>query len=597
LEDSLTLNVFALMNRQVKNIFHAGIELEYDGSPYTVQEDDTLEVIAKALGIDIPKLVQTYIATPCLVRSGVEVRFLRRIPAASFSAAKIELKDTATEAVYLNTIFSASANFDLRNAKLPLRFEVQALEYNIEDVSFDQSDGESGYQASDYLYFINRPPGNDLKQVSIPIVKRNLPPAPVILGQTTRKSIENPDQVKDLTLYDYVLSYRYDCQPYDELEIEIEENIDGDYKHGRFCGQLQDEDNLAYSLAQYSAIKEALADDIALMRDAGPGQLSGDTKTRATHALAVFTDLAERVALAWPTWRPTTRTARGRRFRIRQHRGPRQEFSLSIEAIQDHNFSQSTPPPRIELKPLGCKQSSKCISCRAPMVAGCSWTADRPSEPTYEFYVNKISVIEYKNIWAKLKVVRNRILADQQETNPAFVLNVPDIRAVEPAVPLLIYEMPFNAPRSSGRMDERLSEFMRELLYSFAGENPQRNIGLTVSFAWPITGEVNAENRFWLREEKNAAVTTVVPVVTSNMGTIDSDPYPEPFDFCKNLNDVLNRWIDENQLSREHCWSVAVRFYSDLGEAADLAQPPLLELQDVRIPVADTVRLDETERR
>jgi hypothetical protein len=499
--------------------------------------------------------------------------------------------------VYLNTIFSTSANFDLRNARLPLRFEVQALEYNIEDVSFDPSDGESGYQASDYLYFINRPPGNDLNQVSIPIVKRKLPPAPVILGQTTRKSIENPDQVKDLTLYDYVLSYRYDCQAYDELEIEVEKNIDGDYKHGRFCGQLQDEDNLAYSLAQYSTIKEPLADDIALMRDAGPGQLSGDTKIRATHALTVFTDLAERIALAWPAWRPTARTARGRRFRIRQHRGPRQEFSLSIEAIQDHNLSQSTPPPQIELKPLGCKQSSKCISCRAPMVAGCSWTADRPSEPTYEFYVNEISVIESKNIWAKLKVVRNRILADQQETNPAFVLNVPDIRTVEPAVPLLIYEMPFNAPRSSGRMDERLSEFMRELLYSFAGENPQRNIGLTVSFAWPITGKVNAENRFWLREEKNAAVTTVVPVVTSNMGTIDSDPYPEPFDFCKSLNDVLNRWIDKNRLSREHCWSVAVRFYSDLGEAADLGQPPLLVLQDVRIPVADSVRLDEPERR
>jgi hypothetical protein len=108
---------------------------------------------------------------------------------------------------------------------------------------------------------------------------------------------------------------------------------------------------------------------------------------------------------------------------------------------------------------------------------------------------------------------------------------------------------------------------------------------------------VNAENRFWLREEKNAAVTTVVPVVTSNMGTIDSDPYPEPFDFCKSLNDVLNRWIDKNRLSREHCWSVAVRFYSDLGEAADLGQPPLLVLQDVRIPVADSVRLDEPERR
>jgi hypothetical protein len=231
------------------------------------------------------------------------------------------------------------------------------------------------------------------------------------------------------------------------------------------------------------------------------------------------------------------------------------------------------------------------------MVAGCSWAADGLSKTTYEFFVNKISLIEYKNIWAKLKVVRNRVLADQQETNPAFVLNVPDIRAVEPAVPLLTYELPYSAPRSSGRFDERLSEFMRELLYSFAGENTQRNIGLTASFAWPITGEVKAENRFWLREEKNAAVTTVVPVVTSNMGTIDSDPYPEPFDFCKSLNDVLNRWIDKNRLSREHCWSVAVRFYSDLGEAADLGQPPLLELQDVRIPVADTVRLDEPERR
>ena len=593
-EDSLTLKVFALMNNQVKNIFNAGFELQSNEATYTVQAGDTLGIIADALGVDIPGLLRKYIAEPGLVRAEIEVSFLRRIAPASFAAAKIELKDTAASgaALYLNSIFSTSANFDLRNARLPLRFEVQALEYNIEDVSFHQSDGKSGYQSSDYLYFINRPPENDLGQVSIPIVKRNLPLAPVILGQATRKSDEQPKQVKDLTLYDYVLSYRYDCLPCDELEIEVEKNIHGDYKRGRFQGQLRDEDNLAYTLAQYSTMMEPLAADIALLRKDSAGQLSGELKTRAIHALTVFAELAERTASAWPAWRQSDRAVRGQRFRIRRHNGAGQNFTLSIEAIQGRADAQPALLEQIKLKPMGCALSAKSRLRSASIAADCYTASD---EPTFEFYVHNISVIEYKNIWAKLKVVRNRFLDDTLETNQAFVLNVPDIRAVEPAVPLLVYELPFNAPRRSGRFDKRFSEFMRDLLYGYPGENTRRNIGLTASFTWPIAGEVEGQNRFWSREEKNAAVTTMVPVVTSNMGTVETDPYPEPFVFSKSLNEALDQWLTENHLPHRHYWSLAVRLYSDLGEATTLDQPLLLQLQDVRIPVADTGELDEPE--
>jgi hypothetical protein len=120
---------------------------------------------------------------------------------------------------------------------------------------------------------------------------------------------------------------------------------------------------------------------------------------------------------------------------------------------------------------------------------------------------------------------------------------------------------------------------------------------LTASFVWTLAGKGQSENRFWSRDEKNAAVTTLVPVVTSSMSTIEDDPSPEPFAFSKNLYRALDQWIKENNLPHTHCWSVTVRLYSDLGDGTTTDQLLLMELQDVRIPVADTGEFEEPEER
>lgn len=256
--------------------------------------------------------------------------------------------------------------------------------------------------------------------------------------------------MKDLTLYDYVLSYRYESLPCDELEVEVERNIHRDYKLGRFGGQLRKEDDLAYNLAQYSTIEEPLAADITLLRNATPGQVSGDIKERATRAVTVFTELAERTAASWSSWQQSYRPVRGQRFRIHRHCGAERDFTLSIEALQDRIPAQPAAQEQIELKPLGCASSIKNYSGTASATPGCYTATDESTSTTYDFFVKKISVIDCKNIWAKLTVVRNRLLDDQQVTNPAFLLQVPDIRAIEPAVPLLMYPLPLNAPRSRG---------------------------------------------------------------------------------------------------------------------------------------------------
>jgi len=183
----------------------------------------------------------------------------------------------------------------------PARHRLVALDpvYEVNEIEFDVTPIEAGYEASNWLSFVRSfdrfPPtsfSSDLGAPLVPVPLRAYPELPALISQTAQ-SAEHPATLADAFNWSYVFTYAHQSAAQDQIRLEIEFNR----APNATCLAVQD-DSLFRALAQYAAISDTLWQILAGLQDTGAS--SADT-VLAT-ALDTYAGLAERVALLWSGW-------------------------------------------------------------------------------------------------------------------------------------------------------------------------------------------------------------------------------------------------------------------------------------------------------
>ncbi len=211
---------FAAMNATVPNVFAAGLTLQVPLPPvatvtaarspaqYDVEDGDTLTLIAGQLGVTLPWLVTTQLHVAQVLQAGTPVAYLSRV--ADFSLSSADLSLVNGEENSLTFLFSTASSTAFSNLPVQLSYQVNELEWGIQDVSW-----ATGYQSSQWLTFLIPPPEDQIGMVDVPIPLRAYPVPPSVAGQTitpfTASHDAGPLTLQQLRRYDY--DYAFSAQP------------------------------------------------------------------------------------------------------------------------------------------------------------------------------------------------------------------------------------------------------------------------------------------------------------------------------------------------------------------------------------------------
>ena len=180
-----------------------GVIIALPGSQvsYAVRSRDTLATIAAAVGQGTTPswVVTTQLHTAQALRAGTVVAYLSRVAGFSLSDANISLAGSSPSS--LTFLFHTASNTAFSNLALQLRYQVNQLEYGIEDVPW-----ASGYQSSQWLTFLLPPPDAAIGTVDVPIPLRAHPVPPSVTSQRTIP-FAGPLTLPELRRYDYDYSF------------------------------------------------------------------------------------------------------------------------------------------------------------------------------------------------------------------------------------------------------------------------------------------------------------------------------------------------------------------------------------------------------
>ncbi len=281
----------------------SGVTIALPGSQvsYAVMADDTLTGIAAAVGQGATPswIVTTQLHTAQALRAGTAVAYLSRVAGFSLSDATISLAGSSpgSSPGSLTFLFHTASNTAFSNLALQLRYQVNQLEYGIENVPW-----ASGYQSSQWLTFLLPPPDATIGTADVPIPLRAHPVPPSVTSQRTIP-FGGPLTLQELRRYDYDYSFSAQRAAQDTVSTSQLQNTvlaGGTTAAGTSAGALP------VALAQYAAVRDGLEQDLALLTRMDPvapvtaGTAAGDTP--AQQALQVFTELAGQVAQAWAAW-------------------------------------------------------------------------------------------------------------------------------------------------------------------------------------------------------------------------------------------------------------------------------------------------------
>jgi len=577
---------FAAMNASVSNIFRAGKKIEVEGRSHVTRTGDTLETIAEALGGGVtPRdVVEALLDVEDLVEPGTLVSLLVRVPGYTLSDAKVPLFDTerAGESSTLTFLFHTASNTALSRLQLDLGYQVNELEYDIGDVSW-----ADGYQTSSWLSFILTASDDSLGPVDIPIPLRAYPVPPVVDGQSFEQELPEEPTLDEIKTWSYRYQFTYDPAAQDQLFTSQERNV----PQGAGRPLRDAEPELPELLAQYAAIATPLEADLALL--ATPGATRDPALAAiAANALEIFSTLAGDIAHAWALWQPPTAippTARpvyrvlhrpatdGRdRVRLQAANGPagevRSEAFPAIrlldreleERIQGRGFSVATFAPR-------------------PARAETASPVDR-----YEVRVPDLQIIDTQNIWGSVAVQRNGDLIPGRTTSSEFVYQLDDVRFTSKLVPLLRYPKAFDVatlppavvePEKPTLLDYLIRLFTVVLSGEGGGSPQARNLRLSVDFGFTLAGSSAA----------SSLVSRVPVVLRPTFLFVPSRDLDKEGGFCFDLATSLECWLLKHraELAAEGRWIFDLSLYTTLGQTEAATQPPLLELGELYLDLAD----------
>jgi LysM repeat protein len=151
---------------------------------HVVTSGDTLTTIAAAVGQGATPswIVTTQLETMQVLQAGTVVAYLSRVAGFSLSDANITLVDSQHDPSpnSLTFLFQTASNTAFSNLAVQLSYQVNQLEYGIEDVPW-----ASGYQSSQWLTFLRPPLDTPIGTVDVPIPLRVQPVPPSVTSQQT----------------------------------------------------------------------------------------------------------------------------------------------------------------------------------------------------------------------------------------------------------------------------------------------------------------------------------------------------------------------------------------------------------------------------
>ena len=152
---------------------------------HVVEGSDTLTTIAAAVGQGATPswIVMTQLETMQVLQAGTVVTYLSRVAGFSLSDANITLVDSQHDPSpnSLTFLFQTASNTAFSNLAVQLSYQVNQLEYGIEDVPW-----ASGYQSSQWLTFLQPPPDTRIGTVDVPIPLRAQPVPPSVTSQQAK---------------------------------------------------------------------------------------------------------------------------------------------------------------------------------------------------------------------------------------------------------------------------------------------------------------------------------------------------------------------------------------------------------------------------
>ncbi len=465
---------------------------------------------------------------PDLIAPGTTVSFLSRIPGYSLSEAKLSLASGAPSP--LTFFFQTSSDDQNSNIALRLAYQINELEYNIGSVNFADR-----YQSSDWLAFIQPAIDDSIGVVDIPIPLRIYPVPPSITGQTiVQPTLPAAPTLKDLRTYSYQFTYSYQPADQDRLIDGVRYNV---ADIGPIATDAASSDQLAYALAQYASSAGALNQDLATLASLRPAGNDPGTEQVARIAVQVFAKLVDRIATAW-------------RNETAQPPAPADQDVYDARIVQ---------------------------------------TGDIQNPQTIAFA--NLDAIVQQNAWGSVRVTRNENLLLGQKTAGHFVYHTKDLRTSSKAAPLFTYRQPFDLasiPLRAGQsptLAQRLLNLFAELLNIAPGSAPVVDCAVRVaaSFGFLLSGAGATPTA----GSQDSNITTLVPVLVSPH-TIFTKADLQPGGLCDQLAIALNAWRDQNQVTRDRSmWVFDVSVYTTVGGDAAAAAPPLLELTNLRLALAD----------
>ena len=289
----LTLDAVVAAVQAVPGLLRRGSILALPGTEtsHQVQADDTLTTIVAAVGQGATPswIVTTQLHTAQVLHAGTTVSYLSRVVGFSLSDASISLVDSQQHPSpnSLTFLFSTASSTAFSNLAVQLSYQVNQLEYGIQDVSW-----VTGYQSSQWLTFLLPPDNVAIGTVEVPIPLRAHPVPPSVTGQRITPqvtAVQPTPALQQLRRYDYDYSFSAQRAAQDSLSTSQLQNsvLAGGTP---LAGPA---DALPAALAQYAAVRDGLDQDLALLTRVNPAApvtvtaAAGDTLATLAQSAAV----------------------------------------------------------------------------------------------------------------------------------------------------------------------------------------------------------------------------------------------------------------------------------------------------------------------
>ena len=486
-------------------------------------------------------------------------------PTFQLSVARVELPGDASAAPALTFVLDSFQEEAQDALALDLDFQITHVERGIEE----QLMGEDGFETSSWLELVV-PRNRSLGEQTVPIVLREYPQPPVLVGHTFQPEplVAGPNVLRLARSWRYLFGYQWPGASQDSLVATVEYNHEPERTL-----TAAETDTIPQALVRFQLefphLRGILAGlpDAARAADAGasPGSPDGRRLRRVREALARVAGLAGRVADAFDQSLVAVALAEGAPrdvFRIGEKGGTPREIRLTPEPGEPGTRSLEKiliVPQTLEGQPLTFQTHEVSSTLRRI-------TFQEPGDPEWrrrEITILDLDVLRIENAWAGVQLERNADLVEGFATSPGFVFKTSPVRFGEPLRPAL--DRPERLPIDGGgtrTLREHLDRLFGEL---FGDVDVARTLRVECRYGFDIRGTFGSAGE----------LPTTVPVRLFPVLSSEANPV-EP------VAAALRDWAARERPNRSGFFSLDVAVFN----SEERSPVPLLRLRRLVLPLA-----------